>query len=122
MVWLTEDDDDVHQVRLFRVPIWCPSGGGGKREEGGTVAESLVGRSSALSGKYARYSVRAEGSSIVDETEGCNESGSCGGLSAACRSGARGISYRIVFDSWSVGTPLNRECETFGKLPCSVDS
>ena len=31
-------------VRLFRAPIWCPSGGinGGTREAGSTVAESLV--------------------------------------------------------------------------------
>ena len=28
--------------RLFRVPIWCPSGGGGTREAGSTVAESLI--------------------------------------------------------------------------------
>ena len=27
---------------LFRVPIWCPSGSGGTREVGSTVAESLV--------------------------------------------------------------------------------
>ena len=38
--------DGVHQVRLFRAPIWCSSGGSGTREAGGTVAESLVGRSS----------------------------------------------------------------------------
>ena len=30
-------------ARLFRAPIWCPSGGyGGTREAGSTVAESLV--------------------------------------------------------------------------------
>ena len=30
-------------VHLFRAPIWCPSGeGGGTREAGSTVAESLV--------------------------------------------------------------------------------
>ena len=29
-------------ARLFRAPIWCPSGGGGTREAGGTVAESMV--------------------------------------------------------------------------------
>ena len=29
-------------MRLFRAPIWCPSGGGGTREAGSTVAESLV--------------------------------------------------------------------------------
>ena len=29
-------------ARLFRAPIWCPSGGGGAREAGSTVAESLV--------------------------------------------------------------------------------
>ena len=35
-VWLVEDG--VHQVRLFRAPIWCPSGGGGTRGAGGTVS------------------------------------------------------------------------------------
>ena len=29
-------------ARFFRAPIWCPSGGGGTREAGGTVTESLV--------------------------------------------------------------------------------
>ena len=29
-------------ARLFRAPIWCPPGGGGTREAGRTVAESLV--------------------------------------------------------------------------------
>ena len=29
-------------ARLFRAPIWCSSGGGGTREAGSTVAESLV--------------------------------------------------------------------------------
>ena len=29
-------------ARLFRAPIWCPSGGGATREAGSTVAESLV--------------------------------------------------------------------------------
>ena len=29
-------------ARLFRASIWCPSGGGGTREVGSTVAESLV--------------------------------------------------------------------------------
>ena len=30
------------RARLFRAPIWCPSGGGGTREAGSPVAESLV--------------------------------------------------------------------------------
>ena len=51
-------------ARLFRAPIWCPTRGGGKREAGGTVAESLA---ATLSGGYAPDSARAEGSSIVDE-------------------------------------------------------
>ena len=29
-------------ARLFRAPIWCPREGGGTREAGSTVAESLV--------------------------------------------------------------------------------
>ena len=65
------ENDCVHQVCLFRAPMWYPSGGGGTREGGGTVAESLVGRSSTLSGKYTPGSVRAEGSSIVDEPGEC---------------------------------------------------
>ena len=44
----------VHQVRLVRVPFWCPWGGGGTREAGGTVAESLVGRRSTRKRTVAR--------------------------------------------------------------------
>ena len=40
--------------------------GGGTREAGSTVAESLVPGSS-LSGGYAPDSAKAEGSSIIDE-------------------------------------------------------
>ena len=36
----------VETQRRFRAPIWCPLGGGGTREAGDTVAESLVGSSS----------------------------------------------------------------------------
>ena len=56
------DEDGVHQVRLFRGPYWCPSGGinGGTGEAGGTVAESLIGQSSALSGECAPDSARGE--------------------------------------------------------------
>ena len=36
-------EDFVHVVRLFREPIRCSSGGGGTREAGGIVAESLIG-------------------------------------------------------------------------------
>ena len=39
-------EDDVHPVRLVQAPTWCPPGGGGTREAGGTVAERLVGRRS----------------------------------------------------------------------------
>ena len=45
MVWLVEDG--VPQVRLFRDPIWCLSGGGGTQEAGGAVAENLAGHSRA---------------------------------------------------------------------------
>ena len=68
MVWLVEDN--VLQVRLFWAPIWCPTGGGGTREAGVTVSESLLGRSSALSGEYTPNSARAEDSPIVDEPGG----------------------------------------------------
>ena len=64
-VWLVEDD--VPQLRLSRAPIWYPSGGGGTREVGGTVAECLIGRSSALLGEYTPDSARVEDRSIVDE-------------------------------------------------------
>ena len=55
-------------VRPFRAPIWCPLEGGGMREAGSTVAESLGG--SVLSGRYAPDSAKAEGSSTVDEPGG----------------------------------------------------
>ena len=42
MIWLVEDG--VHQVCLFRAPIWYPSGGGGTQESGGTIEEGLVNR------------------------------------------------------------------------------
>ena len=67
--WLVEDG--VQRVRLFQAPIWCPSGGAGTREAGGTVAESLVGRSSALWSEHVPDPSRAEGSSIVDEPGKC---------------------------------------------------
>ena len=51
-------------VRLFRAPIWCPSGGW--RHARGR--EHCRGEpSSSLSGRYAPDSAKAEGSSIVDE-------------------------------------------------------
>ena len=71
MVWLIEDG--VHQVRLLRAPIWCPSGGGGTREAAGTVAENLVKvqQRSTVLGEYSPDSARAEGSAIVDEPGEC---------------------------------------------------
>ena len=56
----------VHQVRLFRAPIWCPSGGGSTREARGTVMEKP-----RLSDEYAPNSARTERSSIVDEPGEC---------------------------------------------------
>ena len=51
-------------VRLFRAPIWCPSGVW-RRARG---REHCRGEPcSALSGGYAPVSAKAEGSSIVDE-------------------------------------------------------
>ena len=51
-------------ARLFRAPIWCPSGGWrharGREHCGGEPGSSL-------SGGYAPDSAKAEGSSIVDE-------------------------------------------------------
>ena len=51
-------------VRLFRAPIWWPSGGGrharGREHCGGEPGSSL-------SGGYAPDSAKAEGSPIVDE-------------------------------------------------------
>ena len=56
-------------VRLFRAPIWCPSGGW-QHARGREHCRGEPG--SALSGGYAPDSVKAEGSSIVDEPgEGC---------------------------------------------------
>ena len=51
-LWLVEHG--IHPARLFRAPIWCPSGGGGTGEADGTVAESLVGRSSTRKRTVAR--------------------------------------------------------------------
>ena len=51
-------------VRLFRAPIWCPSGGW-RHARGREHCRGEPG--SALSGGYAPDSVKAEGSSIVDE-------------------------------------------------------
>ena len=51
-------------VRPFRAPIWCPSGGWRHARS----TEHCRGEpGSALSGGYAPDSVKAEGSSIVDE-------------------------------------------------------
>ena len=51
-------------VRLFRAPIWCPSGGLW-HARGREHCRGEPG--SALSGGYALGSAKAEGSSIVDE-------------------------------------------------------
>ena len=52
-------EDGVHQVRLFRAPIWRPSGGGGTREARGTVAESLVYRMSTYQIQRGRRVARS---------------------------------------------------------------
>ena len=51
-------------VRPFRAPIWCPSGGWRYAEDREHCCREP---GSALSGGYAQDSVKAEGSSIVDE-------------------------------------------------------
>ena len=51
-------------ARLFRVPIWYPSGGG-RHARGREHGRGEPG--SSLSGVYAPDSTKAEGSSIVDE-------------------------------------------------------
>ena len=51
-------------VRLFRAPIWCPSGGW-RHAQGREHCRGEPG--SSLSGGYAPDSAKAEGSSIVDE-------------------------------------------------------
>ena len=51
-------------VRLFRTPIWCPSGGW-RHTRGRQHHRGEPG--SALSGGHAPDSAKAEGSSIVDE-------------------------------------------------------
>ncbi|CAM9116348.1 unnamed protein product, partial [Ascophyllum nodosum] len=57
-------------ARLFRAPIWCPSGGGRWRHARGR--EHCRGEpGSALSGGYAPDSAKAKGSSIVDEPGEC---------------------------------------------------
>ena len=54
----------VPGARLFRAPIWCPSGGW-RHARGRGYCRGEPG--SALSGGYAPDSAKAEGSSIVDE-------------------------------------------------------
>ena len=51
-------------AHLFRAPIWCPSGGW-RHARGREHCRGEPG--SSLSGGYAPDSVKAEGSSIVDE-------------------------------------------------------
>ena len=51
-------------ARLFRAPIWCPSGGW-RHARGREHCRGEPG--SALSGGYAPDSAKAEGRSIVDE-------------------------------------------------------
>ena len=51
-------------LRLFRAPIWCPLGGW-RHARGREHCRGEPG--SSLSGGYAPVSVKAEGSSIVDE-------------------------------------------------------
>ena len=51
-------------ARLFRAPIWCPSGGW-QHARGMEHCRGEPG--SSLSGGYAPDSAKAEGSSIVDE-------------------------------------------------------
>ena len=53
-------------VRLFQAPIWCPSGGW-RYARGREHCRGKPGI--ALLGGYAPDSVKAEGSSIVDEPE-----------------------------------------------------
>ena len=52
-------------ARLFRAPVWCPSGGW-RHARGREHCRGEPG--SALSGWYAPDSAKAEGSSIVDES------------------------------------------------------
>ena len=56
-------------ARFFRAPIWWLSGGGGAREAGSTVAESLVALYRV--DVYAPDSARAEGRSIADGSGEC---------------------------------------------------
>ena len=56
-------------ARLFRAPIWCPSGGVAAREGQGALCRGEPG--SAWSGGYAPDSAKVEVSSIVDEPGGC---------------------------------------------------
>ena len=51
-------------ARLFRAPMWCPSGGW-RHARGSEHCRGELG--SALSGGYVPDSAKAEGSLIVDE-------------------------------------------------------
>ena len=63
-------EDGVDQVRLFRAPISCPSTGGGTRQAGGTVAESLVGHSTtrkrSVAPSIGRGSIFGQGGGQLD--------------------------------------------------------
>ena len=84
-------EDGVHQVPHFRAPIWCPSGGGGTREARSTGAESLVGRSNALSGEYAPYSAR-KGAARSPTSQGGAEP-LCAKITGANREASEGKAY-----------------------------
>ena len=53
-------------ARLYRAPIWCPSGGW-RHARGREHCRGEPGKLVALSGGYTPDSTKAEGSSIVDE-------------------------------------------------------
>ena len=72
-------EDGVGQMHLFGAPIWYFQGGGGTRDTGSIVVESLAGQSStckltvarSIGWVRARFGERVERGSIVNELGKC---------------------------------------------------
>ena len=72
-------------AHLFRVPIWCPSGGGGTREAESTVAESLV-----VLYRVGTHQIRREGRAARSSTNQGNAEILCARIKGANREVSEG--------------------------------
>ena len=87
-------------VPFRRAPVWCPSGGGGTREARGTVAESLVGRSS-MRRRTVTCSNRRE-SSRFDEGGGKLDRSRARGVLNPCVRESKARTGRFWGENWSL--------------------